>query len=565
LLDFGYDARGSRTSVTARTSASASALKTSTAYDAAGEPITVTDAQSRNYGAGYDAASNRTSLTYPNTTSTTYTYDTRNRLTNLTTDQVTSGQPVLVQSYSFTMDAAGRRTRIDEGDGTARVYGYDGIDRLTSETVTGATAYTRTFTYDAVGNRTVQTKTGIGTGTSNYTYDTRDRLLTENATTYAYDTNGNLTSKSGEATYTWNLDDRLIKVVKSDGTTVENIYDADGNRVQTKVTPPSGTPKTTRYLVDTASSLSHVVADVDGATGALSALYVRLGDELLAVMRPDGHGGYTTRYVHHDAIGSVRALTDETGVTTDTKEYEAFGGVVASAGTDPLPYGFAGEAFQTESALAYHRARWMDARVGRFVGMDPFDGDRKRPVSLHRYVYANLNPTNRIDATGRSASNLEWGKIVHDRITEHFVEKTDPWGVANLTIGTVVGGGGSADRPDLVDGLVSAVYDIKTEREFGLSVQIVADYVETMLEDAPQGRPWHPGEIDDRYEPPLTVPVQDPLVFAVVDPPAAGVITYDIYDLRAPVYALGAAGAIALSVGVIGTSVGFGVGLAVAF
>jgi hypothetical protein len=207
----------------------------------------------------------------------------------------------------------------------------------------------------------------------------------------------------------------------------------------------------------------------------------------------------------------------------------------------------------------------MDPGVGRFLGMDPFGGNHRHPVSLHRYVYANVNPTNRIDATGRSASNLEWGKIVHDRITEHFIEETEPWGVANLTIGTLVGGGGVADRPDLVDGLVSAVYDIKTEREFGLGVQIVADYVETMLEDDPQGRPWHPGEIDDRYEPPLIVPVEAPLVFAVVDPPVAGVITYDIYDTRPVVYGLGAAAAVALGVGLIAPMVGFGVGVGVAF
>src|SRR4051794_29538130 len=58
LLDYGYDARGARTSLKARTSATASALTTSTAYDAIGEPVTVTDPQSRNYGVGYDADGN---------------------------------------------------------------------------------------------------------------------------------------------------------------------------------------------------------------------------------------------------------------------------------------------------------------------------------------------------------------------------------------------------------------------------------------------------------------------------------------------------------------------------
>jgi hypothetical protein len=59
---------------------------------------------------------------------------------------------------------------------------------------------------------------------------------------------------------------------------------------------------------------------------------VRLGDELLALMRPDGHGGDTTRWVHHDGIGSVTALTGESGVTADTRGYEAFGTKNMSSG-----------------------------------------------------------------------------------------------------------------------------------------------------------------------------------------------------------------------------------------
>jgi RHS repeat-associated protein len=378
MLDSGYDARGARTSLASHVGSQV--LTTTMTYDDAGQPDHVTDPLGRLYDADFDAAGNRTAIAYPNTTKTTYAYDTRNRLTNLTTQQVTSGLPgVPVQSQAYTLDAAGRRTAIAEGDGTGRSYGYDSIDRLTGETVTGGATYTRTFTCDAVGNRATQTKTGVGTGTTSYSYDNRDRLLTENATTYAYDPNGNATAKSGDATYTWDLENRLVRVTKADGSKVEHVYDVDGNRVQTTVTPTGGPAKTTRYLVDTAGGLSQVVADVDGTTGALAALYVRLGDELLAVMRPDGHGGYSTRWVHHDGIGSVRALTDESGVTTDAKSYEAFGGVVTTAGTDPLPYGFAGEAYDGTSGLAYHRARWMDARVGRFLGMDRFAGEETDP------------------------------------------------------------------------------------------------------------------------------------------------------------------------------------------
>jgi RHS repeat-associated protein len=54
----------------------------------------------------------------------------------------------------------------------------------------------------------------------------------------------------------------------------------------------------------------------------------------------------------------------------------------------------------------YHRARWMDPRTGRFTGMDPFRGSAKRPISLHKYLYAGATPANSIDPTGLNEFSL---------------------------------------------------------------------------------------------------------------------------------------------------------------
>ena len=151
--------------------------------------------------------------------------------------------------------------------------------------------------------------------------------------------------------------------------------------------------------MDTSGGLSQVVADTDGS-GNLTALYIRNGGELLAVMRPAAGGTWTTRFVHSDGLGSVRVLTDETGTTIDSRAYEAFGTKNVEAGSDPLTYGFAGEPFDSTSKLAYHRARWMDARVGRFEGMDPVDPDEQEPQSLQRYSYVTNNPVNGVDPSG---------------------------------------------------------------------------------------------------------------------------------------------------------------------
>jgi RHS repeat-associated protein len=351
------------------------------------------DPLGRSFAATYDAAGRRAQLNSPNGTATSYAYDARDRLTSVST----IAGATQVQYFGYTLDAVGNRLRVAEADGTTRQYAYDGIDRLTSETVSGSLAYAKSFAYDAVGNRLSQVTTGAGAATVSYAYDTRDRLTSENATAYSYDANGNVASKSGEATYAWDFESRLSSVTLADGTVVKHVYDVDGNRVQSTVTPSGGSASVTSFLVDASGAFSHVVSETDG-TGVLTAVYVRADDELLSVMRPSG--GWTTRYVHHDALGSVRVLTDETGVVADSRSYEAFGTMNAHAGNDPLPYGFTGEPFDATSKLAYHRARWMDSRVGRFFGIDPMLREANAS-GLHPYLYGNNNPVLLIDPTGR--------------------------------------------------------------------------------------------------------------------------------------------------------------------
>lgn len=43
----------------------------------------------------------------------------------------------------------------------------------------------------------------------------------------------------------------------------------------------------------------------------------------------------------------------------------------------------------------------MDPTTGRFTGVDPFGGNIFEASTLHRYVYADASPLNRIDATGK--------------------------------------------------------------------------------------------------------------------------------------------------------------------
>jgi RHS repeat-associated protein len=150
-----------------------------------------------------------------------------------------------------------------------------------------------------------------------------------------------------------------------------------------------------------------VVAETT-ATGALQALYVRAGDDLIAQLRPDATnpGALTTRYYHADAIGSIRALTDEAGAITDKYEYTAFGEKLTHEGDDKQPYAFTAEPRDPSAAWQHHRARWLDPTTGRFTRMDAWPGTSYDPASLHRYLYARTDPVDRIDPSGLSESSL---------------------------------------------------------------------------------------------------------------------------------------------------------------
>jgi RHS repeat-associated protein len=218
---------------------------------------------------------------------------------------------------------------------------------------------------------------------------------------YQYDPNGNLIGDSEGTSYQYDLENRLTKVTKADGTVVDHVYDFDGNRVRTTTSQPGQPAQTVDFLVDTAGDVAHVVAETDGTTGALLSSYTRgASGELLSVLRPDGSGGFTTRYVHSDALGSVRRLTDEGGLITDGFSYTAFGELLSHTGSDQQPYAFAGEPLDASTGLQYHRARWMDPATNRFLGMDPLVGSAVQPITLHRFLYAGADPVDNIDPTG---------------------------------------------------------------------------------------------------------------------------------------------------------------------
>ena len=205
------------------------------------------------------------------------------------------------------------------------------------------------------------------------------------------------TLTTGSKSFTYDSENHLTSMTAS-GTTVSIIYDAFGNRVSKKV---NGV--TTKYLVEDDMNPTGYPQVLDELTnGVVTRTYTyglqRISqDQVIENL-------WTPSFYGYDGGGNVRQLTNSLGTVTDKYEYDAFGNDVYHTGTTPNNYLYRGEQFDSDLGLYYLRARYYNPATGRFLGRDPEDHSPTKPNELHKYLYANGDPVNATDPTGRGDS-----------------------------------------------------------------------------------------------------------------------------------------------------------------
>ncbi len=384
-LSYVYAANGNRLSVT-QTDASETRL-TSYSYDALNRMQSVTDPDANQTTYQYDAVGNRTGVDHANGNQDAYVYDALNRLTTLTRRDSSNA---ITQQFSYTLEPTGRRMQISEYNGRTTLYTYDTLYRLTTENITDLVNgnYNAAYTYDKVGNRTYETINGVSTA---YTVDANDRLTQAGTTAYTYDANGNtLTESEGgnTTTYAYNAKNEMVGSSQAGQTTVY-LYNADGIRV---IKRDVAADTQTWYTVDSNRDYAQVLSErTDGATD-VSYTY---GDDLISQRR-----GSDTSVYHYDGLGSARALSDAAGNITDTYNYAAFGEKLNETGSTENDYLYTGEQYDGNLDQYYLRARYYDQNIGRFTQQDTWMGNSQDPITLHKYLYANVDPVGNVDPSG---------------------------------------------------------------------------------------------------------------------------------------------------------------------
>jgi RHS repeat-associated protein len=320
-----------------------------------------------------------------NSVQTAYTYDTLNRLHSVGSTKGTTG----LSSFTYTPYPAGNVNTVAELSGRNVTYVYDTDYHLKSETIAadpGGNNGAESYNYDAVGNRkTLSSTIPSLPGSVSYNYDANDRLTTD-----TYDSDGNTLSSAGTAS-TYDFENRML----THGS-VSMVYDGDGNRVS-----ETAGGVTTKYLIDSLNPTGYSQVLDELVSGSVTRTYAyglqRISENQLV------SSTWTPSFYGYDGHGNVRFLTSTTGAVGNTYQFDAFGMPIASAGTTANTYLYSGERFDQNIGLYHLRARYYNQNTGRFETMDPELGKSFNPATLHKYLYANANPTNRVDPLGLDA------------------------------------------------------------------------------------------------------------------------------------------------------------------
>ena len=168
-------------------------------------------------------------------------------MVELTTTEMRGGG--VLSAYRYGYDAEGSITseesEIEDETGAvharelAFTYTPDGKLASCTEVLDGARAQ-ETYDYDAAGNRVRLHREGDRSGEVTFTYDEDDRLIRSQSTRdgaceYTYDAAGRLVSKTAEGEeateYLYGVEDRLEAVSQGGRLLMAATYDGDGNRV----------------------------------------------------------------------------------------------------------------------------------------------------------------------------------------------------------------------------------------------------------------------------------------------------------------------------------------------
>lgn len=273
-------------------------------------------------------------------------------------------------------------------------FGYDSLNRLRWSQIDGHSK--QEFEYDDIGN--LRKKTGVGTG--EYVYPAKGSAGPHAVSsipgingTFIYDLNGNMSSGAGRSV-DWTSFNMPLKISNSAGWSMFH-YGPNHERVK-------------QVRSDNVSIWYAGGMEVE--TGGLVTKVKTYLPNGIGVEIDEGNAS-KVYYTHVDRLGSIMAISDETGVVSEQLAYDAWGKrreLTTPATPDAIEgkldnKGFTAHEMLDKLDLVHMNGRVYDPLVARFISADRDVQSPAHSQSYNRYSYVWNNPTNFTDPSGFNA------------------------------------------------------------------------------------------------------------------------------------------------------------------
>jgi RHS repeat-associated protein len=330
-----------------------------------------------------------------------------------------------LQNDNYLYDAIGNleyRSNLVSANGAwlQENFTYDALNRLRTSRVMGKGE--KTVNYDSIGN--ITGKTLNGSVHASYAYPASGQgvhAVSSVSSTmygtrpYSYDANGNLVNGGGyivvptsfnlPASITYDRSGNLWAQYRD-----TFVYGPEHQRAKQTLAVTSGTGPVAATTIFYAGAMEKEVT----SSGTKIKTYLPRGIGYLEESLPSGASATQSatpqaRYFHHDHVGSVILITDESKAEVQRSAYDAWGRRRDLNGNDDTQNqivgtadrtGFTGQEQLDALNLVHMNGRLYDPLLGRFTSADPTVPDPSNPQALNRYSYTYNNPLAYADPSG---------------------------------------------------------------------------------------------------------------------------------------------------------------------
>lgn len=183
-----------------------------------------------------------------------------------------------------------------------------------------------------------------------------------------FDANSNMTS-DGTTVYAWHAENRLIKITyPGSGNFSQILYDASGIKGQITETVASALTSTKQFV----NSGSRICEERNASSTVIKKFFSR--GQTISV---------SNYFYFFDHLGSVRDMTDSSGLVQAHYEYDLYGQRTKTAGALDSDFQYAGYYMHAPSGLNLTVYRAYNSGLGRWISRDPIEEDGG--PSLHGY------------------------------------------------------------------------------------------------------------------------------------------------------------------------------------